>query len=477
MMDGTVTQTLARFVAKSTFDDLPQDVAHETKRILLDVIGCALGSNGLAKGRIAIAYARQIGGAPEATILGTRERAPAALAAFANAELIHTMDFCPLLPPSHIAPFVTAPAMVFAEAKRAPGKNLIAAVAIAHEVASRVGLSLDPMRVKAGGLVAPSWGLSFDQFGATAGAAKILNLDETTVSDALGLAGYFAPVPSHNKFLNSPHGGGLAKYGPAGWTAQGGVTCALLASMGYEGDRTVLDGDYGFWAMVGSKNSDIGKIVNGLGETWNLRLAMYKRWPCSGHFQAPVGTFAKIVADNDLRPDEIEAVLIKNEGQSMLAKFTFRELRNHIDAQTNLPYHIAMIAHRIEGSPAWQADENMNNPTVRAFMNKVTVEAYDRAEETRYQELVVERRPYIDRRPCFVEVTARGKKFSEAGEYAYWLSTGNPAYRASDGDLANKFRRNAERTLPPAKIDRAIDRIMNLEKLGNSAELFEELVP
>lgn len=476
-MEGTVTQTLASFAAATSFKDLPPDVVHETKRLFLDVVGCAVGSTTLKKGRIAVAYARENGGRPDSTILGTSHKVPAALAAFANGELMHTLDFCPLLPPAHIAPFVTAPVLALAETKQASGQTLLVAVALAHEVASRVGLSLDPMRIKAGGLVAPSWGLGFNAFGGAAGAAKILGLDEDAMSDAFGLAGYLAPVPSHNKCLNTPAGGGLAKYGPAGWTAQGSVTSAILASMGYDGDRTVLDGDFGFWAMAGSKNFDQGKIIDGLGKEWNVLRAMYKRWPASGLFEAPIGTFAKIVAEHNLRPEEIEAVLIKNEGQGMLPKFTDRELRHHIDAQTNLPYHIAMIAHGIEGSPAWQSDENMNKPSVRALMKKVTVEPYDRAEETRHQELVVERRAYIDRRPCFIQVTARGQVFSEAGEYAYWLSVGNPAYRASDADLARKFGTNAREALPPQKIERAVDKIMNLEKLQNSADLVAELVP
>ena len=50
-------------------------------------------------------------------------------------------------------------------------------------------------------------------------------------SVSFGLAGYCSPVPSHNKSLNTTAGGGLSKYGPAGWTAQGGVTAAMLASI------------------------------------------------------------------------------------------------------------------------------------------------------------------------------------------------------------------------------------------------------
>ena len=39
-----VTLTLSDFVAKTAFDDLPYQVIEQTKRVLLDSIGCALGS-------------------------------------------------------------------------------------------------------------------------------------------------------------------------------------------------------------------------------------------------------------------------------------------------------------------------------------------------------------------------------------------------------------------------------------------------
>lgn len=476
-MENDVTHSLASFISRTGFDDLPREVVHETKRILLDIVGCALGSVEHDKGRIAIQFARETGGRPEATILGTREKVAAPAAAFANGELMHTLDYCPLLPPAHITPFVTPAPLALAEAKGASGKSLIAAVALAHEVSSRVGLSLDPMRVKKGGLVAQAWGLGFNQFGAAAGAAKILNLDMTSTLDAIGLAGYFAPVPSHNKFLNTHQGGGMAKYGPAGWTAQGGVTSAVLASMGYVGDRSVLDGDYGFWAMTGSKGFDSGKITGGLGAQWNLLRVMYKCWPCTGTFQSPIGAFTKLITENELQPEDIEQVLIRNEEQGRMPRFQYAEIELNVDAQVNLSYNIALAAHRVPVSAAWQSASNRNNPSVRAFMKKVTIEPYPRAEEMRHQELVVEKRPYIERRPCYIKVIAKGKEFIETAEYAKWLSLENADFRATDEDLVNKFRANAANTLSAAKVEKAIQKIMGLEAIGNVSELIEDLIP
>jgi 2-methylcitrate dehydratase PrpD len=333
------------------------------------------------------------------------------------------------------------------------------------------------MRARKGGLVEPTWGLGFDQFGAAAGAGKVLNLDSTAMTDALGLAGYFAPVPSHNKFLLSPQGGGMAKYGPAGWIAQGGVTTAVLASMGYQGDRSVLDGECGFWSMTASKTCDLSKITLGLGSEWNLLRAMYKRWPCCGVFQSPLGALTKLVEQNDLKPDEIHSILVKNEEHGHLPRFLYGEIHHNVDAQTSLEYNIALAAHRVPVSAAWQSEQNLKDPRIRKFMQKITIEPYARAEETRHQELVIERRPYIQRRPCSVQVTARGRVFTETVEYAAWLSSDNPEFRATDEDLVRKFRANAAETLDSNRIGRAVEQIMNLERVSTAGELVEALVP
>ena len=476
-METSTTRALASAASKLRFDDLPHEVAHETKRILLDILGCAVGSVSLAKGRIAIEFALETGGRPQATILGTRDRVAPALAAFANGELMNALDYCPLLPPNHISAFVTPPALALAEAKGASGKALITAVALAHEVASRVGQSLEPFRRKEQTAIAPAWGLGFDQFGAAAGAGKILELDSATMADALGLAGYFASVPSHNRFLLTPHGGGMAKYGPAGWAAQGGVTTAVLASKGYKGDTSVLDGESGFAAMTGSKTSDSSKITGDWGKQWNILRVTYKSFPCCGVFQSPLGAFMKLIEDNKLYPEEIESVLIKNEQGGCLPRFLYTEIKHHVDAQTSLPYNVAMIAHRIQIGAGWQNERNISNPSVRAFMRKVAFEPYARADETRHQELAVEGRANIERRPSYVEVRARGRVFTETAEYAKWLSLENAEFRATDDDLANKFRANAETTLGATKVERVIDKVMNLEAVPNVAELMEDLAP
>ena len=58
----SIATTLARFAADIRFEDLPPDVVAESKRILLDSLGCALAAVDLDKGRIGIEFAGILGG-------------------------------------------------------------------------------------------------------------------------------------------------------------------------------------------------------------------------------------------------------------------------------------------------------------------------------------------------------------------------------------------------------------------------------
>jgi len=474
-MPETITGRLADFSAGLQLEDIPRDVAHETKRLLLDTVGCGLGGFGLDKGDMALRLARQIGGTPEATVFGAAQKLPASMAAFVNGELMNALDYCALQPPAHVAPYVIPPVMAMAEVRRSSGKDLLAALTIAHELSCRVAHSLGNLRATPGGLPVRSFGVGCNQFGATAGAARLMGLDGQRMRHAMGLAGYFAPIASHVKYNHTIHVG-MAKYGPSGWMAQGAVVTAQLAEMGYRGDATVLDGEYGFWAMNGSQACDWDKLTRALGQEWSFLAIGYKYWPCCGSHQAPLDAFARIIDDHGLRPGEITKVRVLNEALAGLPKYVSTDIQDHVEAASSLPYNIAVAAHRIPWGPQWQARETLGNPQIREFMGKVEHSVYERSEQLRHQDLVVDGRRNLKHRPARVEVQARGQTFVHAVDFAQWLTNDVPESRASDEGLADKFHANAEGVLTRQAADAAIDCIMNLEKLDDCAKLAALLV-
>ena len=93
----TVMEKLVGFARDTGYDDLPQEVVKETKRVLLDSLGCALCGHWMDRGKIAVKVARRLGGVPESSIIGTGNRVSCAVAAFCNGELMNTQDFDAIL--------------------------------------------------------------------------------------------------------------------------------------------------------------------------------------------------------------------------------------------------------------------------------------------------------------------------------------------------------------------------------------------
>ncbi|MDY7038432.1 MAG: MmgE/PrpD family protein, partial [Thermodesulfobacteriota bacterium] len=71
----SITKKISQFAVESHYEDLPQWVVDETKRLILDSIGCAIGGVNTEKGRIGIQFGEQQSGRGETTIMGHSKKA------------------------------------------------------------------------------------------------------------------------------------------------------------------------------------------------------------------------------------------------------------------------------------------------------------------------------------------------------------------------------------------------------------------
>lgn len=76
--------------------------------------------------------------------------------------------------------------------------------------------------------------------------------------------------------------------------------------------------------------------------------------------------------------------------------------------------------------------------------------------------------------PAKVEVTAFGKTFTE--EVIYARGTNFTDLKASDEELVDKFKRNANRFLTKNKVDKTVESIFGLEKVSDVRDLISTLV-
>lgn len=471
-MPDTLVEQLANFTSDTQFDQLPPAVVEECKRILLDSIGCAVAAIGEPKGRIGIDYARIMGGNADATIMGTGERVSIFGAAFANGELINTLDMDAVVPPGHVTPYVLPGALAIGEARGVTGKALVEAIALSHEMSYRLGKAMDYLRDTRDGKVSPPpvYGYSSTVFGATAAIARLKALPPAVVSHALGIAGSISPVNSQVAwFQHAPSS--TIKYLLAGALTQTAMTAAHMAELGHRGDVQILDDrEYGFPRFIGTRRWEPEGIAAGLGRDWLFPTEQaYKPYPHCRILHALLDCLTEIVETNDIKPQEIDGIKAWVEGFVEQPVWLNRDIAHVHDAQFSIAHGLALGAHRVPPGKAWQDPELVFGSSVMNLMNKVTHEVHPN-----YVELLA---GHAASRPARIEVRARGKTFVGERRYPKGSPSPEPTSLMTNDELVAKFRRNTEEVISTARIDEVIDTVFHLENLGNVASLMRMLGP
>lgn len=461
----TIIDQLAQFSRSVEFDDLPAAVVEETKRLVLDSLGCGLAGMNNLKGRAGREFVRAFGAACEATVIGFGDKVPVLAASFANGELISALDLDAILPPGHVTPYVLPAALAVAEFRRLPGRDLILAVALAHEISYRIGRSLDSTRdVKDGAVYPPAvFGYSCSIFGATAGIGKLRNFSGDLLGNALGLAGSIAPAHTHWTWVKHAPSTTI-KYLHAGWMNLGALSAASMAESGHQGDRRILDDDWGFWRFIGSRRWKPGSITNDLGSKWLFPcVTSYKSYPHCRILASALDCLISIVENNDIEPDEIERIDAWVEAFCMEPVWQNREIRNAIDAQFSVAHGLSVAAHRIPPGPRWQHDDVVFDPSVLGMMDRVKYHPHPEYVK------IITASPAA--RPARVEVRARGRVFSEDRLYPKGSPSPLPETFTTTEELAAKFRTWAAGVLDANRTEEVIATVLRLDELDDVAKL------
>lgn len=471
-MSKTIIEQLAEFTVATDLEKLPAQVVAECKRDVLDSIGCALAGVDHPRARIGIEVGRRIGGSGgKATIIGTGESSSAHGAAFANAELVNALDADSVLLPGHVSPYVLPGAFATAEVQRRPGKELIAAVAVSHEISYRLGAAMSGYRDTKDGKAATASvvGYSSTVFGATASVARLKHLQAAQVASALGIAAASAPVNSQRAwFMHAPTS--TIKYQLAGGLASTALTAADMGELGHRGDLLMLDDEeFGYPRFVGTSRWSPELLTAGLGEDWRFpAFQMFKPYPHCRVMHAPLDLLIDLVMQNDIRVHEIESIKSFGEGWAyVLPCFTSREITELHDAQFCFAHGLAVAAHRIPPGRQWQDPAVVFDPSVLALMNKVTLETHP----TYFQSISAD----ISSRPSRVEIRARGQTFAAEKMFPKGTPSADPGTYMTTEELVRKFRQFVDGILPAATIDTVLDALLHLEQVDDFGEIMRLL--
>lgn len=356
------TETLARFVVDTRWEDIPETARHEAKRALLNFFAVALAGCRTGPVELALKSLAEFSGGRQATVVGRRERIDALSAAFLNAAGANVFDYCDTHLPTVVHP--TAPlapaALAMAELRRVGGPAFLTAFVLGFEIECRVGAAVSPGHYPKGWHITSTCGV----FAAAAAAGKLLGLGVQPMVWALGTAA--TQSAGLCECLGWP-----AKSVSVGNAARNGLWSALLAEKGFAGPAEPLAGSQGFFAVMDEPVNWDG-LLAGLGADWQVANNSLKPYP-AGFVIHPLLDLAL-----DWRRAHPDAVVekVRARGNPLLLQRTDRpDVRTGREAQVSLQHAVAAALVRGKAGLEQFTDACVNDPAVSAMRRKVEVAA------------------------------------------------------------------------------------------------------
>jgi 2-methylcitrate dehydratase len=441
---------LSRYTARLQFNDLPPEVVHQAKRLIVDTVGCALGGFWSEPARIARDLAATVRSSEPVSIIGSGERTSLDLATFANGVMIRFLDYndgyTSTGESGHPSDSIAA-VLSTAELRRRSGKDVIAATVLAYEVFCRV---CDQADLKP---------LGFDHvtvgcMASTAAAARLLGLAEQEIAEAFNLA-IAANVALYQTRIGQVSMWKGCAYANASRNA---VFAAMLAARGMTGPSPVFEGVGGYFKAVTRKPFSLDEM-GGPGTPYKIMECSIKRFPLGQYSQTVVEAALELRGKVD-SADEIAEVRIETVTTAirlMAGDPDKWEPKTRESADHSMPYTVAVALMVGEVEEKHFGERYLQDPKLRALTKKVHAEATAEADARMPHAML-----------CRMKiVTTLGAVHETVVEYhrGHWK---NPA---SQDEVERKFRELAANVLNESRTAELLGALWNLEHLPDASTL------
>jgi 2-methylcitrate dehydratase len=446
----TVVEQLSTYAVRLRYEDLPREVIHQAKRLIIDTVGCALGGYWSEPAAIARDIAATVRSSEPVTVIGSGERTSLDLATFANGVMVRFLDFndgyTSTGESGHPSDSIAA-VLSTAELRRRTGQEAIAATVLAYEVFCRVcdQADLKPLgfdHVTVGGMAS------------TAAAARLLGLNEAETAQAfnLGIAPNIALYQTRIGRVSMWKGCAYAN------ASRNAVFAAMLAARGMTGPSPIFEGEGGYFKAVTRQPFELAAL-GAPGSGYKIMECSVKRFPL-GQYSQTVVEAALQIRSRLRETDDIAEIRIETVTTAVRLMAGDRdkwEPSTRETADHSMPYTVAIAFIYGDVQEEHFGPRFLADPKIRALAQRVHVTASEEADR-RMPEAMLCR---------MVVTTTTGENQEAVVEYhkGHWR---NPM---SDGELESKFRRLAAAVLGPAETERLLEALWRLEALPDAGEI------
>jgi 2-methylcitrate dehydratase PrpD len=358
---------LAAYAAGLDYADLQAPIVAAAKICLIDAAACAIFGADLPWSRAIAGVIAASGSAGACAVPGFDHRLDPRQAALALGAFAHAFELDSLRKPgagAHPGATVALPAFAVAQAGRRSGRELVAAIIAGCEVSFRIGAATlhtpELEGFHAPGIVGP--------FGAATASGKLIALSPDELAYAFGIAG--SCTGGLLAFARSGQGG-MVKRLHLGRAAESGVLAAQLASRGYDGPRTVLEGEFGVLDSFCSK-SDPERLTARLGTFFETSLLCIKPYACHVTAQAPIELLRALMTKHTFAASDVAAIEVA-ASEKVASHHSERRPADVMLAQYSVPFSLAVAACRDPADPTSFADDCIHDAGILDLAARIKI--------------------------------------------------------------------------------------------------------
>ena len=451
-----ITDRLIDFALNFKYEDIPENVIAYQECILLDSIGVMSAATTLEPACTPfIDFAVENSVKAESVIFGTDKKASPLMAALANGSLIHALDYedghdyAKAHPNTASIPVI----MAFAQSLNKSGKEVVAALAIASEIAIRMKLCLTVNDLFDCGIYSPPM---FSAYGAVLGAARLVGLSKDETLDALSICEtqIFLPGQSARSAKSSLRGVREAL------SARAAAFGIVMAQRGVHARMDEpLEGTYGLYMSCFSNQYDEEVLFADLGKRWEAANLRFKAWPCCGTAHALIADLSDILNEQQIEAEDIKDIhIIVNKPHINLLEPKDVKYRPKALAQAkfSIPYILALTA--VEGEVVLDSfkEDKLEDAKLLAVADKVSWEM--RPEEKPEN--------FVDDHVEVTVTTSDGKQYYKE----VFVSPGSPKLPLTQQLIENKFvdcLKHAQKRYAEEDALKIIDVVLKLHTYDN----------
>jgi 2-methylcitrate dehydratase PrpD len=437
---GQQIEELARFVAETRPEGIPEAVREHAKITLLDTLGVILA--GSTRPEVAALRDRLPGGAGATVYARGSPQSDARTAALLNGIAGRAIELCEglRLVSGQAAMQVLPGVLAVGEAASSSGGDILAALILGYDVAGRLATGFTPRP-----LAHQNGQVSL--IAATAAGARLRGLDAAGISLAMRIAATLVLTPSYTNAV-----AGATALNVAG--GMSGFAAALAPELALAGFVAQPDAIEEVLSQLVGDGFAPDRIADGLSSEWQITRNYFRLYACCNPIHPALDCLAAALAELRPRPEEIARIDI--------ATYRFASVMrnpdppNYFASKYSLPHAAATMAVRGGAGFAELDDSALADPVIAALRHKVHI-----TENPAMTALV----PKL--RPAKVTVTlADGRSATVARD----SHRGDFSEPFSEDELRAKFRELAGVVLLPqgvAAVERAVDDIEEWPDIGD----------